>query len=327
MIDNAYIHAIQARIEKGLALWELPEQPANLYDPIRFAMRGGGKRLRPALVLMGCSVYGDNLDEALPAAMAVEVFHNFSLVHDDVMDRAPLRRGRPSVWHKYGTDSAILSGDTMLVHCYKLLAASPPELLPDLLDIFNRMAIEVCEGQQLDMDFGLRNGVTLEEYMHMIGLKTAVLLGASLQMGALVGGAGHAEAGQLYHFGRWCGLAFQLQDDMLDVFGDPAKVGKQVGGDIVANKKTFLLIKAIELATPDQRAELLHWTGGETFDPETKVRAVRAIYDEIGLQQHAQKAMNHCYEQAKMHLERASGRGITRQHILQFTDALMLREH
>lgn len=327
MIETAYIQAIQARIEKGLTQWELPEQPTGLYDPIRFAMRGGGKRLRPALVLMGCSVYGDNLDEALPTAMAVEVFHNFSLVHDDVMDRAPLRRGRPSVWNKFGTDSAILSGDTMLVHCYKQLAASPAALLPDLLDIFNRMAIEVCEGQQLDMDFGLRTGVTIDEYMHMIGLKTAVLLGASLQMGALVGGASHAEAGQLYHFGRSCGLAFQLQDDMLDVFGDPTKVGKQVGGDIIANKKTFLLIKALEMANPTQRAELLHWTSGSEFDPETKVRAVRGIYDEIGLHDHAQKAMAHCYDQAKAHLDRAGGRGITRQHIVHFTDALMLREH
>lgn len=316
-----------ARAGRAIGSFSVPARPENLYAPVIYALEGGGKRMRPAAVFMGCAVYGDNLDDAAAPAVAVEVFHNFTLLHDDVMDDAPLRRGRPTVWKHYGLNTAILSGDVMLVRCYAELAKCHRDVLPQLLDIFNRTATEVCEGQQLDMDFEGRTDVTLEAYLHMINLKTAVLLGASLQMGALVGGATPDEASNLYQFGRLCGVAFQLQDDILDVYGDSAKVGKQVGGDILSNKKTYLLLKALEVADPDRRAELDYWTGPGHHDPAKKVQAVTHIYDELGIPTMARDMKERVYQGAREHLDRAGGRVLTRQQIAAYFDRLLHRDH
>jgi len=234
-----------------------PKEPRNLYEPAGYIMEMGGKRLRPVLVLIGHYLFNDQYRRSLPAAMAVEVFHNFSLVHDDIMDEAPLRRGKPTVHNLYGVNSGILTGDAMLIYAYgQLLELNRPELLPALFSIFNKFAREVCEGQQMDMDFEKAERVSIDDYLKMIELKTSVLVAGALKMGALLGGAGEGDADLLYEFGRNLGLAFQLQDDILDSFGDPEKVGKRIGGDIARNKKTFLYLKSLELAGPEEEATL-----------------------------------------------------------------------
>lgn len=259
----------------------LPSAPAELYAPCDYLLALGGKRLRPALLLMAYELFRDDVETALPAAWAVELFHNFTLMHDDIMDAAPLRRGQPTVQARWGLNTAILSGDAMLIHAYRQLASSKvqPEVLAGMLQTFNRVAIGVCEGQQMDLNFETRSDVTLAEYLRMIELKTAVLLGGALEMGALCAGAGPDQADLLYQFGCMAGTAFQIQDDLLDTYGDPAKFGKQVGGDIVQNKKTYLLLRALETAAVDDRRELKRWLGKGSENPEEKIAAVRAIFD------------------------------------------------
>jgi len=225
--------------------------PVELYEPINYIMSLGGKRLRPCLLLMACDMFGGDVEQALAPALAIEVFHNFTLMHDDIMDKAPLRRGKPTVHEKWNANTAILSGDVMMVESNKLIMQVKDNILRPVLDVFNDTAVGVCEGQQIDMNFETRQDVQIDEYINMIRLKTAVLVGGALKMGALVGGADDAEGTLLYNFGEQLGIAFQLQDDILDVYGDPKKFGKQVGGDIISNKKTYLLIKALELAKGD----------------------------------------------------------------------------
>ncbi len=240
----------------------------------------GGKRLRPALALLAADLFSGNPDPALPAAWAVEVFHNFTLMHDDIMDAAPLRRGKQTVHTKWNVNTGILSGDVMLIFAYQLLAEVPnPALALALIRTFNRVATEVCEGQQMDMNFEQRDDVTLSEYLRMIELKTAVLLGGALEMGALCAGANADDVGHLYEFGRLAGVAFQIQDDLLDTYGDPEKFGKQVGGDILQNKKTYLVLKALEVAPEADCAELLRRMQTNSDNPEEKVAAVRALFD------------------------------------------------
>jgi len=244
-----------------------------------------GKRLRPALLLMGYELFADHLERALPAAWAVELFHNFTLMHDDIMDAAPLRRGQPTVHAKWSQTTGILSGDVMLIHAYRHLASvSPVDIVPELIQTFNRVAIEVCEGQQYDMDFETRTDVSLTEYIRMIELKTAVLLGGALEMGALCAQTKQADARNLYHFGRLAGIAFQIQDDLLDTYGDPAKFGKQVGGDILQNKKTFLVLKTLEVAPEAERQALATWMQTDSVHlGEAKIKAVRALFDRNGI--------------------------------------------
>lgn len=257
-----------------------PAAPVELYEPCSYILTLGGKRLRPALVLMGCEVFRDEIDNALPAAWAVELFHNFTLMHDDIMDAAPLRRGKPTVHEKWSTTTAILSGDVMLIHAYQFLADHPDAATAArLIRIFNRVAREVCEGQQLDVNFETRPQVEIPEYLRMIELKTAVLLGGALEMGAVCGGANEANARRLYEFGRLAGIAFQIQDDLLDTYGDPEKFGKQVGGDILQNKKTLLVLKTLENAPEADRKELTDWMQTGVENAEKKVAAVRAIFD------------------------------------------------
>ena len=271
-----------------------PQEPFNLYDPCRYLLAIGGKRVRPVVCLMAAELFGDITDDAWHAAAAVELFHNFTLIHDDIMDKAPLRRGQATVHERYGLTAGILSGDVMCIFAYRELA-SAQRSLHQLMPVFNTTAIEVCEGQQMDMDFETRNDVRIDEYIRMITLKTSVLLGASLKMGAITGGALGDNAGKLYEFGKNLGIAFQLQDDYLDAFGDPAKLGKQNGGDIIANKKTYLLLKAYEHAGAATRTELDNLLKA---DDAGKVARMLALFAATGAGDACRQAVEHYSDMA-----------------------------
>jgi len=277
-----------------------PQQPATLYDPNRYFLQLGGKRVRPLLCLMGNELFDNIVPDAWKVGTAVELFHNFTLVHDDIMDRAPLRRGMVTVHERFGESTALLAGDVMLVAAYEYLQQVEPKFLVRILPLFNRTAREVCEGQQLDMDFEKRDQVSLAEYEHMISLKTSVLLASSLKMGAILGGASERNQQLLYEFGRKIGLAFQVQDDYLDAFGDPEKFGKQVGGDIKSNKKTFLLIHALETAPPQQKAALQQLL---LSNADSKVADVLAIFKQCGVDEWAWQLKDQYLQQALQHLD------------------------
>lgn len=281
-----------------------PDTPPALYAPCAYILTLGGKRLRPALTLMGYELFEDEVETALPAAWAVELFHNFSLMHDDIMDAAPLRRGQATVHQKWNTTTAILSGDVMLIYAYRYLARyADAGVLSRLFNTFNQVATEVCEGQQMDLDFETRQSVGIPEYLRMIELKTAVLLGAALQMGAICAQAPEKDAAQLHEFGRLAGVAFQIQDDLLDTYGDPAKFGKQVGGDILQNKKTLLVLKTLETASESDRRELLGWMQTGSENPEEKVAAVRTIFDRNGIPAHIAAEKRRIQDEAFQHLD------------------------
>jgi geranylgeranyl diphosphate synthase type II len=291
----------QSLIEEGLLSLQLPSSPANLYDPIRYMLSIGGKRMRPVLLLMGAEMFGVGNQQALAPALGIEVFHNFTLLHDDIMDKAPLRRGKATIHEKWSPDIAILSGDTMFVKSCQLMMQVPSSVMPAVMSLFFKTAMEVCEGQQLDMDFQSMPVVSIDQYLNMIRLKTAVLLGGSLGVGALIGNASADDVQHLYDFGVNLGVAFQLQDDILDVYGDAEKFGKQVGGDILANKKTFLLLTALELADGDAETELKHWLAKDGGDD--KVIAVTGIFNRLGILQRAQQKMDDLYREAMQHLD------------------------
>ena len=258
-------------------------QPRTLFAPAEYILSLGGKRLRPLLTLMAADLFGKNAEEVVDAALAVEIFHNFSLVHDDLMDNADLRRGYPTVHKKWNDNSAILSGDALVIEAYKYIAKTPVNVLPDILELFSTTAMEICKGQQYDMDFEQRLDVTEEEYVEMIRLKTAVLIGCALKIGAIIAGAPAEDADSLYEFGINIGLAFQLKDDLLDVYGNPETFGKKIGGDILCNKKTFLLIRGLKHANGAQRKELNRWLTAIEYDPDAKIKFVKNIYDELNL--------------------------------------------
>jgi geranylgeranyl diphosphate synthase type II len=272
-------------IQQQLQLTQYGQYPPELYDPIRYIMSLSGKRMRPLLTLMAAYLFTDDWRKAIQPALGVEVFHNFSLMHDDIMDQAPLRRGQPTVHEKWNQNIAILSGDVMLVNAYELLLAVDADKLKPVISRFSRTAAEVCEGQQLDMNFETRWDVTEDEYIQMIRLKTSVLLGYSLELGGLIAGADAETTRHLYEGGVNIGIGFQLKDDLLDVYGDPAKFGKQVGGDILANKKTFLLIEALQQAQGPVRDDLTNWLQKPVTDKGEKVQAVTAIYEQLGIRQ------------------------------------------
>ncbi|MFN5704636.1 MAG: polyprenyl synthetase family protein [bacterium] len=300
--------------------------PHELYDPLDYIMSLGGKRVRPVLVLLAHHLYSDNHEEVLDAAIAVETFHNFSLIHDDIMDAAPIRRGKPTVHEKWNQNTAILSGDVMLVKAYEHFVYYPKEILPDLLKLFNKTAIEVCEGQQIDMMFETQNNVTVEEYIRMIELKTAVLLGCSLEIGAIIAKAPTEEAKMLYEYGRLMGIAFQLQDDYLDVYANPDKFGKQVGGDIIANKKTFLWIEAHALAKDEQLAELKHWENLKVFKGEEKVNAITKIYNDLGIPQLTENKIKEFADQAFAILNKVNGNESVKKLLIKLSEDLLVRE-
>ncbi|GGF35911.1 isoprenyl synthetase [Echinicola rosea] len=285
------------QLEKHIGAYSFGGDPHELYDPIAYIMSLGGKRIRPLLTLLAYSLYRDDYEKILTPAAAVEVFHNFTLVHDDIMDEAPLRRGKATVHKKWDTNTAILSGDVMLVKVYDMLLHIQEDKLAVCLRLFNQTATEVCEGQQHDMNFETLEHVSEAEYLEMIRQKTAVLLGFALQYGAILGGASLEDSQHLYEFGVNVGIGFQLKDDLLDVYADKAKFGKQVGGDILANKKTFLLIKARELATGEVKRQLEDWLGKVEFDKEDKVKSVTEIYDSLGIKEVTEAKMEGYFQQ------------------------------
>ncbi|MCC5931497.1 MAG: polyprenyl synthetase family protein [Cyclobacteriaceae bacterium] len=294
-------------LEKEIHKLQFGKEPAELYDPIKYILSLGGKKMRPLLTLLGYSIFKDDVEAVVKPALAVEVFHNFTLMHDDIMDKAPLRRGKATVHERWSENVAILSGDVMLVKAYDLLLDVEPAHLRTILQKFNQCAAEVCEGQQIDMNFESRNGVSDSEYIDMIRLKTAVLLGFSLEMGAILAGADARDSRRLYDFGVHLGIGFQLMDDILDVYANKEKFGKQVGGDIISNKKTFLLIKAREKASGKDAKELKKWLEAKTFNNSEKVDAITAIYNKLSVRKEAEDKMNAYYELAFKKLDEIEG--------------------
>lgn len=283
-------------IEKAIAALDWKREPYGLYEPIEYTLASGGKRLRPRLVLLAAEMFGGKEEKVLPAALAIEVFHNFTLLHDDVMDKADIRRGRPTVHVRWNDNTAILSGDQMVIEAYTLLSRIPADRLSETLRLFNKMATEICEGQQYDMEFEGREQVSIEEYMQMIRLKTSVLLATALQIGAYVAGANAAQQKALYEYGINIGLAFQIQDDILDVYGDPRTFGKAIGGDICCNKKTYMLLTALQRADDETRAELEQWLQTQDKSDE-KIQAVTDIYTRTGAREVCETVMQlHTHE-------------------------------
>lgn len=299
---NNTVEQLQLHLEEQLRLLNFPEYPGTLYEPIRYMLSLGGKRMRPVLVLLSAKMFGADVNDALHPAMGVEVFHNFTLLHDDIMDKAPLRRGNPTVHEKWNSNVAILSGDAMFVKSCQLMMMAPPSVIPAVMQLFLTTALEVCEGQQMDMDFESLSRVSIEEYLEMIRLKTAVLVGGSLGIGAVIAGASSADVQHMYDFGVNLGVAFQLQDDILDVYGDADKFGKQVGGDILSNKKTFLLLTAMQLADGSDAEELNGWLDYNGNDYTKKVSAVTALYNRLGVRAAAEAKMEALYAEALSHL-------------------------
>ncbi|AVM52462.1 geranylgeranyl diphosphate synthase type II [Bacteroides zoogleoformans] len=283
--------ALLERINAHISALRFARTPQGLYAPIAYVLSMGGKRLRPVLMLMAYNLYREDITRILAPAAGIEVYHNYTLLHDDLMDRAERRRGKETVHRVWGDNAAILSGDTMLVLAYQFMAQCPGESLKEVMELFSRTALEICEGQQLDMEFEHRKDVTEEEYLEMIRLKTSVLLAASLKMGALLGGASVEDAECLYDFGMNLGVAFQLKDDFLDVYGDAAVFGKNIGGDILCNKKTYMLIKAFEHADDGQLCQLNAWVDAVSFAPAEKIEAVTGLYNKIGVRKLCEQKM------------------------------------
>lgn len=301
------------------------KEPKNLYEPINYILGLGGKRLRPILTLMTADLFGGNIEDALDSALAIEVFHNFSLVHDDIMDDAPLRRGKTTVHEKWDVNTGILSGDAMLINSYQFFESYSPEIFKKLTSLFSKTAIEVCEGQQYDVDFESRDDVTIPEYLKMIEYKTAVLVAAAMKMGAIIANASQNDTEAIYEFGKNLGIAFQLQDDYLDAFGNPETFGKQVGGDIIENKKTFLFLKSLEYAEKEQREGLLHLYSLKPEDSGTKVETVKSIFEESGAVEEAKKEINAYTQKAFDALTTISIPDANKAILKQFGENLMKR--
>lgn len=318
---------LQAIIGDAVDKISYPKYPEQLYEPLSYILSIGGKRMRPALLLMACELFGGDINKAIPPALAIEVFHNFTLMHDDIMDNAPLRRGKTTVHERWNKNVAILSGDVMLIEGYKLMMQVEDRLLRQILDIFNTTAVGVCEGQQIDMEFETRSVVNIDEYINMIRLKTAVVLGGALKIGALIGGASQVDADLLNEFGVQLGIAFQLQDDILDVYGDPEKFGKQVGGDIISNKKTYLLIKALELAEGELAIELNTLLNASHLANNQKVAGVTNVYNELDIRQHAETEMQAYADKAFEALKKINLPAEHKQYLQDFADGLLVREN
>lgn len=297
------IETYKLLIESEIRKQKFGQQPKSLYEPLRYIMGLGGKRLRPMLTLLSYSLYKDDVKHVVPYATAVETFHNFTLLHDDIMDNAPLRRGNPTVHEKWNINTAILSGDVMQVKVYDLFLNLKGTMLSDVLVEFNKCATEVCEGQQWDMEFESKEKVTEAQYINMIRQKTAVLIGFSLELGAILAGASVADRLALYQFGVNIGIGFQLKDDLLDVYGDQKKFGKQVGGDIISNKKTFLLIKAMEMAKGKEKTDLIKWLKATKFDKRKKVKAVTAIFNQLSIEKVATNKVNNYFKKGLTSLD------------------------
>ena len=313
-----------AKKEKEILEFNL--SPKSLYEPIEYILSLGGKKIRPALALFAYNLFSEDLEDIIRPALGIEVFHNFTLMHDDLMDNADIRRGKPTIHKAWNNNVAILSGDAMLIYAYQLIATCNPKIFPEVLCLFSETAMEVCQGQQYDMEFETRSVVSKDEYLEMIRLKTAVLLGCSLKMGAMIGLASNENAQLLYDFGINLGLAFQLKDDLLDVYGDPTIFGKNIGGDIICNKKTFLLINALENADIQQKKELAYWLSAEQFDKEEKIEKVTAIYNATNTQVMCEEKMNAYYDHAICCLERIAVDNEKKKELKLLAENLMSRE-
>ena len=310
------------------ALEQLPydRQPQGLYAPIKYVLSLGGKRIRPVLMLMAYNMYREDVDRIMPVALGLEVYHNFTLLHDDLMDRADVRRGKPCVHKVWNDNTAILSGDNMLVMAYQMMSRCPSSALPSVISIFTETALQIDEGQQYDMEFEQRTDVTECEYLEMIRLKTSVLLACALQIGALLGGASEADAQALYAYGEKVGLAFQLQDDYLDVYGDFETFGKAIGGDILCNKKTIMLINALAHAPEHLRAELQGWLAATEYDPAEKIETVRHIYTQVGVDQMAKEKISFYIAQAEDALHALPIAEERKEILRQWTEQLLGRK-
>ena len=300
-------------------------QPSGLYEPIRYVLSMGGKRIRPSLMLMAYNLYKENPEAVLPQACALETYHNFTLLHDDLMDNADMRRGHQTVHRKWNANTAILSGDTMLILSFHRMMQCPEHTLKAVMETFTETTLEIDEGQQMDIDFETRDDVQEEEYIEMIRLKTSVLLACALKIGAIMAGAPKEDVDRLYHFGERMGLAFQLQDDFLDVYGDPAVFGKAIGGDILCNKKTYMLINALNAADESQRKELLEWIDADHPDVQQKIAAVTALYNIIGVDKMAQAKIEQYFAEARACLEEVNVESDRKQVLRDYTDAMMHR--
>lgn len=310
-------------------LEQLPydRNPQTLYEPIKYVLSMGGKRIRPVLMLLAYNLYKDDPESILMQACALETYHNYTLLHDDLMDNALMRRGHKTVHVKWDANTAILSGDSMLVLAYERMAQCKTEKLKDVMQLFTETALEIGEGQQYDMDFEQRNNVTEEEYIEMIRLKTSVLLACALRMGGLLADASATDLENLYHFGEQVGLAFQLQDDFLDVYGDPKVFGKNIGGDIVCNKKTYMLINAYNRANNAQRTELEKWISAKDFDANEKIAAVTRLYDEIGIRELAQQKIEFYFSRSLQYLEQVSVDGERKSVLRNYVLGMMHRAY
>lgn len=315
-----------SKVNDFIANLSYDRKPESIYAPIKYVLSIGGKRIRPVLMLLSYNLYKDNPESILMQACALETYHNYTLLHDDLMDNADVRRGMPTVHRKWDANTAILSGDSMLVLAYQRMAQCAPSKLKPVLDLFTETALEIGEGQQYDMDFERRTDVTEAEYIEMIRLKTSVLLACAMKIGAILADAPAADADRLYQFGEQIGLAFQLQDDLLDVYGDPAVFGKAIGGDIVSNKKTYMLINAYQLAGPSQRSELMRWITAVDFDRAEKVAAVTRIYDELGIRGLCEARINQYFDRASEYLAAVGVDDARKEQLRRFAQEMMHRE-
>jgi len=313
-------------VNEGLARLPYTRKPEGLYAPVKYVLSLGGKRIRPVLMLMGYNLYKENPADILMPALGLETYHNYTLLHDDLMDRAEMRRGKPTVHKVWDDNTAILSGDSMLVLAYERVAACDEEHLPRIMQVFTQTALEIGEGQQYDLEFEKRNDVSEEEYIEMIRLKTSVLLACALEMGAVLADAPKRDIESLYSFGEKIGLAFQLQDDYLDVYGDPRVFGKKIGGDILCNKKTYMLINALQLAGDEQRKELQAWVDATAYDPEEKIQAVTRLYNEIGIPELAKEKINYFYGEAAKSLAEVALPEERKAALWQFAQELLNRQ-
>jgi geranylgeranyl diphosphate synthase, type II len=313
-------------IDREIRKKKYGKQPVSLYEPIEYLMSLGGKRLRPMLTLLSYALFKDDVESIVKYAVAVEAFHNFTLMHDDIMDRAPLRRGKMTVHKKWNVNTAILSGDVMLVKVYEMFMDLEPAVLQEVLQSFNACATAVCEGQQWDMEFETSRQVSEEQYLEMIRLKTAVLLGFSLELGAILANAAPASRKLLREFGIAIGIGFQLKDDLLDAYADPVKFGKQIGGDIIANKKTYLLIKASEKSSGKKRTELHGWLAARKFNKKEKITAIKKIYDALGIPVLTEKKINYFFRKGFKNLMQLNCDAGQKATLLEFTEALVGRQ-
>ena len=317
---------ILKKVNEALERLPYDRRPQSLYEPIRYVLSLGGKRIRPVLMLLGYNLFKEDPERIMMQALGLETYHNYTLLHDDLMDNADLRRGHETVHKRWNANTAILSGDSMLVLAYQRIAQCDDSHLPDVLGLFTETALEIGEGQEYDMAFETRNDVREEEYIEMIRLKTSVLLACALKMGALLADASKEDADNLYKCGEQMGLAFQLQDDLLDVYGDPAVFGKAIGGDITSNKKTYMLINAFNRANAEQRAELTRWVDATTFDRQEKIAAVTRLYDEIGIRQLCEEKINFYFDEARKYLEKVSVADERKQYLRRYMNEMMKRE-